>query len=210
MVYFIFLILTHSWSEQKEILKCEKELALQDLEIKYQEEAAHLEDEWNTPKVQQRYNKPSAKLIEMRQHASALIAVHNFEEANDLALAIQKQEVEETRQAAEKMTRDFIQAQETLKKRFKADSETLAESFDSKANGIIASEIADLRPFEQRIDNMRRMKINQEIAQKRNAREKPVMKQSVPIQCNSPPISLNAKLKLPPLRPSRLSTATKV
>ena len=50
----------------------DKDLQNEDLELRYQEESIKLNEEWNSEKMQNRYNKPSPMLIQMRHKINIL------------------------------------------------------------------------------------------------------------------------------------------
>ncbi|OHS95103.1 hypothetical protein TRFO_38676 [Tritrichomonas foetus] len=187
-------------------------MALEDLDLKNQEEIANLDEEWNSEKMQSRYNKPSPKLIELRQHARALLNARNFDEAQAIADQISKQEAYETKEAYVRMQREYRQAQEHLSNKYKNDRESLIDGFQSKMNGLLTAESNDLRPFEQRIENLHKVKKNMEITKKINAKnhinDKSQIKKS-PLAVRTPPLVLNAKLKLPPLKAAPTRQATR-
>ncbi|KAK8890578.1 hypothetical protein M9Y10_035355 [Tritrichomonas musculus] len=160
--------------------------------------------------MQSKYNKPSQKLIELRQRARALIAVHKFEEAQILAIQIEKQEAYETKEAASKMQREYKKAQDHLLNKYESDRKATYDSFDSKFNALTASETSDLHPFEQRIDNLTKIKKNMEIAKKINAKNcsnDSNQPKKTPIATKTPPISMSGKLKLPPLKAPQTKTS---
>lgn len=153
--------------------------------------------------MQAKYNKPSPKLLELRQNARALIAAHKFEEAQELAQQIAEQEAYETNQAVARMQREYQKAQEHLSQKYDTDRKAMYDSFESKLNGIIASEASDLHPFEQRIGNLQRMKKNIEISKKMNTKSclnVSNQQKKSPVSVKTPPLSMSAKLKLPPLK----------
>lgn len=151
--------------------------------------------------MQQRFNKPSAKLIELRQNAHALLAAHQFEDAEYVACQIEKLEEYETSEAAYKMQKEYKRAHETLQNKFESDKQAMKDSYETKMNGILASEASDLHPYEQRIDNLNKMKNNLQIEMKINAKNrKKEEEKKVPIIVKAPSLSPNAKLKLPPLK----------
>jgi hypothetical protein len=190
------------WRQQKNILEAERELAAEELELKWGSQRTELEEEWNSERVRSRFANPSSKLIASRQRVKALMNVHAFEEAQIAAVEVQKLEDEETTEAGIKMNHEYKQAHERLQERFTIEENAVSEVFESKLNGIRAAEMNDLRSVLQRIENLKRVKENQELSLKRNARNEmngPV-KKAVPTGIKSRPISMNGKLKLPKLK----------
>ena len=202
-IYIFICKLTCSWKEKRGSLEVERDLALENLDLKSQEDMLALEEKWSSEKMQAKYNKPSQKLIELRQEARALIAAHKFEEAQILAEQIEKQEAHETKEAGAKMQREYRQAQENLLQKYESEKKAIYDSFEAKLNGLSASETSDLHPFEQRIDNLQKIKKHMEIAKKfssKNCLNETSQQKKVPIAAKTPPISMSAKLKLPPLK----------
>ena len=67
------------WRRQKDVVQAECEVALGELDLKFEENKQNLEIEWESEKVQSRFNKPSSHLIELRQHARMLLKAHKLQ-----------------------------------------------------------------------------------------------------------------------------------
>lgn len=188
------------WENQKAILDTEKELSLEDLEMRYQEEAAKLDEEWNSEHMQSKFNKPSAKLLEMRHNARLLLNAHRFEEAALVADEIEAREAMETEEAALRMRQEYTQANDRLRQKFEADRQVLLDTFQVKRNGIVRAEEANLRPLSQRIEKYQKMKTESEHAARRNrtALARPATARKM-VSTRHAPILIEEKLKLPPL-----------
>ena len=192
----------NNWENQKSIMQVDKQLQNEDLELRYQEEAIKLDEEWNSEKMQQKFNKPSPQLIEMRHNARSLLATHRFEEAAQVAEEIAKREAFETEEAARRMSQAYQAATTRLREKFELERETMDDQFRTKYSALLRAEETNLRPLSQRIEKYKNLKEDAEMAQKRSkssygrpkSTRKPVL-----VTSKHPPIVLDAKLKLPPL-----------
>ena len=191
-----------SWENQKTIMLVDKDLQNEDLELRYQEESIKLNEEWNSEKMQNRYNKPSPMLIQMRHNARSLLQAHRFEEAAAVAEDIQKREARETEEAANRMSHGYQAAIIRLRDKFESERETMDDSFRVKYSALLRAEETNLKPIQQRICQYKTMKEDYEIANRRSktsyGRPKSHRK-PLPISSKHPPIIIDAKLKLPPL-----------
>ena len=197
-----------TWKKRKHILEVEKDVALKGLEAQFEEKVADLDEEWNSEKKRDKYNKPSLELMSMRQQALAYMRMRQFHDAQAIADLIAKRERQETREASKRMNRDYKAAQERLQAKMEADRATLAENYDSRMSGIITAEKQDLRPYEQRIQNLK--KSRKEALRRSQPIKEGIMERKVPVMTNTGPIVLHAKLRLPPLRLSGTGRRTRM
>ena len=192
----------NNWENQKSIMQVDKELQNEDLELRFQEESIKLDEEWNSEKMQQKFNKPSPTLIEMRHNARSLLATHRFEEAAQVAEQIAKREAVETEEAARRMAQAYQAATARLREKFESEKVAMDDQFRTKYSALLRAEETNLRPLSQRIEKYRNIKEDHEMAQKRSktsygrpkSTRKPVL-----VTSKHQPIILDAKLKLPPL-----------
>lgn len=192
----------NNWENQKSIMQVDKQLQDEDLELRYQEESVKLDDEWNSEKMQQKFNKPSPMLIELRQQARSLLAAHRFDEAAQVAEEIAKKEAEETEEAARRMSQAYQAAVIRLREKFDQEKEAIDVQYQTKYSALIKAEEASLRPVSQRIDKYKNIKEDHEMAARRSktsyGRPKTTRKPVV-VKSKHAPIVFDAKLKLPPL-----------
>jgi len=195
------------WNEQKTVLEAEKDVLIAEIDLKHEEAMTDLEIEWNSDKLQQRYNKPSAKLIGMRQMVKAQLEGHRFEDAALLADRLAEAEEQESSAASFKMFLDFKNAQEQLTKKYQHDKDLLEMSYDSKMNGIIALEIESVRPLKTRLESLKKMHTATEREVRKRSTERCITpeKKGPPSSAKLSSFSLNSKLKLPPLIPTTSS-----
>jgi hypothetical protein len=202
--FVCFLIL--SWEKQKFVVDVDRQLALDDLMLKFEGEAMELDEEWNSERMQARYNKPSPKLMGLRKHCHDLLVARRFQEANELALSIQDCEVAEGMEAGERMNHDYKQAHERLEERFKAEQSTANEVFESKMNAVLIKQGKELRPIETRLANFEKARAIAELNARQLAREKGgEQEKQVPVVRQNPQTRFAGKLRLPPLRPIKSS-----
>lgn len=139
------------WANQKAILNSEKEVRLQEIELRYQDELENLEMLWNSEKKRAQFNKPSAQLIVLRQSVQTNLAAKRFQEAAQLASKAERLDKTETELAAQRMRQAYSAAAERLKQKFENERQALFQSFEAKRISLAAQEEADLRPIENRI-----------------------------------------------------------
>lgn len=181
-------------------MEAERDISIQELSIKYEEAASKLDEEWQQESMQNRFNKPSPALISMRQHVKALMTAHLFHDAQELANAMTRQEEAEARVAGEKMAAAYKAAHVRLRKKYEAAMQTVYLSADSKRNAALAAEESDLHPIQQRLESLRKMKDNAELARRARSRTKrATVRKSAPV-VRTKQLRLNAKLVLPPLK----------
>ena len=209
------------WENQKNILNSEKEVKLQEIELKYQDELDNLEMLWNSDKKRLQFNKPSAQLITLRQSVQANLAAKRFQEAAQLATRAEKLDKAETEHAAQRMRQAYSDAAYRLKQKYESERKALYQQFESKKSALIAQEEADLRPAENRIQKYNNSNNQQDLtssttqdtstaAARRSisvmstasaANYGPIIKKPV-IKAPKVPTQANAKLKLPLLKPN--------
>lgn len=186
-----------NWQKKKNALKIEEQLALENLDLRLQDELEKLEEDWNSERMQTQFNKPSPKLIAMRQHAIKMISAHEFEEAKLLAIQIQKQEDAETNEASVRMNLAYRTSRQKLVTRFENEKESVKLQFESKFYALEHTENEDLHGYKKRIQSLQKSKETAELH--KDKKEDIGIQKKIPIFTSAPPITLNAKLKLPPL-----------
>jgi hypothetical protein len=188
------------YRNHKTILEAERQLALSNLDMRFEEELDILENEWNSEQTKAKYNKVPPSLITMRQQVQAMMTAHHFEEARELALDIEKAEREEVKRATKRMNREYELAQMNLKSKFLAERQVLEDSYDLKLLTLKKGKAIALRPFEQTISKLEKQK-EKRVAKLRDGPLKPLKK--VPVKMASRgQLSLTGKLRLPAVRAS--------
>lgn len=95
--------------KEQELLDKQR-LSRRKLKAKHQRELDNLDKQWNSIQTRKNYNKPSAKLIEMKKQYDAMLAAGNpneSEEANKLNQEINRLRQIETGEAHQRMQRDY-------------------------------------------------------------------------------------------------------
>ena len=188
------------WKRQMEVLQAEKKVALQNLEAQYEEKAAQLEEEWHSEKMHEKYSRPSAQLMTMRGQVQAYLKSHQFGDAQAVADLVERQEKQEIQDATNRMRKDYLAAHERLQKKMMADRAAVEDNYDAKMNGIITAKNQELRPYEQRMENLKRTK--KEVTRRSHPGRDTSMERRMPITTKTGPIIIHARLNLPPLRQS--------
>ena len=197
------------WSRKKEQLEAQRQLALEELQLKYNNAMEELSDEWCSEKMQTKYNKPSPKLIDLRQTAQRLINVHRFEEAARIAAEIEAQEEAESQAAHQRMEADYKHAIQHLNEKYEQDKKTVELTYQSKLTNMEASRDKSLIPAQNRaarvqhekdlIEQKKKLSERQERAAEITRRSQEARKQPLPrLQCQS--VMANKKLALKPLK----------
>lgn len=188
-------------------LESEKEVALSEIDVKMDDSLALLEEEWSSEKMQSKFNKPSPKLIEMRQTAQRLIGAHRFEEGAALAERIATLEDQESQEAAEKMNSAYQVACERVVKKYSAEKVTVEGSFNDKKASMEGIYQKQLIPLNNKLKTLQHEKEQKQMEIKRNEREeraasvarRPETRQST-TKMSGEPIAINKRLSLPPLK----------
>lgn len=190
------------WNKQKEILACQKDVELQELDLKFTEQFHFLQAEWDSEKAANKYNKPSAHLISLRQQAKIFLEAHQFKDADDFAHKIREQEELETKEAIMRMRSAFAQANDKLCEKIEKDRQSIEDSFSKKMESLIKAENSNLYPVKNRIANLTKLKHDFIIAQKHKKPTNTTKTRSQPLHTNYGPIVITSKLKLPPISQS--------
>jgi hypothetical protein len=154
---------------------------------------------WTTEKIKSRYNKPSAKLIELRRAARALLRCHRFEESTRIADEIEALGKSEAKEAARRMATGYRHAVDQLSEKFENDLDTLQSMFKTRKNQIERSRDARMMPVTRKVNKYSQKKEALGEQQKRKPKlrlassPKPTGRQTT-IEAKS------AKLQLPPIR----------
>lgn len=190
-----------------ESIDAEKQLAVEEINIKTEAQLEKVDEEWNSDKMQTKFNKPSPKLIEMRQMAQRLLTAQRFEEGAAMAEMIQKQEEMESEQAAEKMNAAYQAAVDRVMKKSAADVTTVEGMFNDKKTNAEGQYKKSLLPLQNKLQSLQYEKENKKMEIKKNERElKAAMVARRPESRNSTmkmsggPISITKRLSLPPLK----------
>ena len=133
-------------------------MQLTDLMINKDQALSDLDNEWQSPKKQQLYSKPSPALLNMRHMAKKMIRTQQFEEVKKLARLIEEKEKQEVDEAAKRMNEDYHIADQRLNEHFDHEQHIIESMHEMKMHSIIRSREQNLRPLYQRIENLQKMK----------------------------------------------------
>lgn len=164
-----FSKLTHSWKSQEYSAQKEFEMQITDLMINKDQALSDLDNEWQSPKKQQLYSKPSPALLNMRHMAKKMIRTQQFEEVKKLARLIEDKEKQEIVEAAKRMDEDYHIADQRLNEQYDHEQKIIESMYDMKLHNIARSREQNLRPLYQRIENLQKMKDQASKAQKKAA-----------------------------------------
>lgn len=192
------------WKTLKENLEQDKKNAIDELRERYKKEMDKLDDFWSSDKAQNKYNKPSTRLLNLRQLVKSQMEGHCFEDAILIANQMNELEQEETNSAAFKMQLDYEHAVIQKTKKFQSEKEALEMTYEFKLNVIISSENDNIQPIISRLEMLKKMKTRAESDMKRVVRKK-TPKNAPPTILNAAKLALNSKLSLPPLKKNTVS-----
>ena len=204
------------WANKLAQLEAEKEIAMDELAMKYQQERERIDKEWGSDKMKSKYSRPSAKLIEMRTTAKRMLQVKRFEEAAMLSEQITAREAEEANDGAHRMRVAYKAVIANLDKKFANDKDSLDATYKMKKHQLERSRDRELMPYNRRVTNYtakiesaeetaKRAQLNRTYRAAETPQPKFVIRPDTVIG------SRTAKLKLPTLKPaprSRLGSNT--
>jgi hypothetical protein len=194
----------NDWEAQKRLLEEERELAIEGLDLKYENEGYKLDCDWDSDQMRAKYNKPSAALIEMRHHARLLLSAHRFEEAALLNLDIERKEREETDEATRQMELGYHLANERLQHELQIERKSLIENYDMKLRGLRRAEETNLRGLRQRIEKFEKMREGRQSSVRRDrdrggSRFEVKRERVLSGGRELKPVCIGARLDLPPI-----------
>lgn len=208
------------WQTQKAIFVSEKELKLQEVELRHQDELKNLEELWQSDKMREQFSKPSAQLIALRQNIQKHLQVKEFEKAAQLANEAEQMDRYETQQAVQRMKAAYNDAIEKLEQKFKSEKEAVLQQFEAKQCSLTSKQGNDVKPLENRLHKYAVMEsnlLNQQQPLNQTRKSYASMQSKIPksamhirssgsilkrplITAPKMPANTNAKLKLPPLK----------
>jgi hypothetical protein len=195
-----------SWQNRLAQLDTEEELALQELELKWEEARAALEEEWNSDKIKARFNKPSPTLIDLRRTARRLLSVHRFEDSLVIAEEISALEAWEGEEATRRMALAYTVAVDRLDKKFYNDKETLETTFMTRRSQIERTRDATMLPLARKVDKYQK---KDEIINEKRRRNQAAKSGLSPKRVIPPDVTIaskGAKLRLPDVKAAKRSS----
>lgn len=198
-----------SYNEKIREVEEEENQAMNDLEEKFQYEAQELDNDWNSEHMQNKFNKPSAKLIDLRNEAKVNLKAHRFQEAILIANEIAALEEQESGEAGKRMADAYNAAAQRLQNKYEADKTVLNDTFAAKKRKLQVEQEQSERPFltqmEKYSSQISQIEREKELEKRRSKREETIKKGQQTRNANKPqltniaPIQIDGKLKLPPL-----------
>jgi hypothetical protein len=152
------LLLTRSWNEQEERWSRETDALVGDLDARYAAASGGLDAEWQTEQRRQRYTKPSNRLLNLKVMLKGMLKARRFRDVDALGRIIDLEEQRENAEAAVKMQHDFGVADARLGDLSEMELVGIDGKADSLMSGLVRAKERDLRPYYQRLDNLRRVR----------------------------------------------------
>lgn len=193
------------WDSQMKIFEQEYVESLSALERRHAKEVEELNSEWISEKMKDKFNRPSPKLVELRNMAQRLISAHRFDEAAVLAMEISKKEHEESLEAAEKMRHSYLNAVDKLRQKLESDKVNLSHLHETKKAALENERQKNLLPLKNRVFHLQAQASDACESQKRAERaillkSRQVKTRQTPIKKTAPSAFEHRKLQLPPLK----------
>jgi hypothetical protein len=189
------------WRTKRAEVESLHTLSLKKLNMEHEISELEFNEKWSSPSTQTRFNKPSPKLIAMRQHAHALLIARDFDGASSLAGLIRKIEDDEATEASNRMLQEYKLAHDRLDERFDIERRGISRAYEAKLSTVVVVEAREVQGLEKRIRYLTRAKEFADIETKRLIRRvqsAPVKR--MPVAGPAEPIIPLARLALAPLR----------
>jgi hypothetical protein len=192
-----------NWCNQLAQLDMEEELALRELQMKWEDARDSLDLQWKSEHAKSQYDKPSGRLIELRRLARKLLAAHRFEESAVIAGEIESLEKSDAADACRRMNAAYENAVRRIDGQFKNDRDTIITMFLTRRNHIERSRDARMMPVTRKVEKYTQKKEALEDQQKR----KPTKRAATGLATNRQAAKLrqttiaanSTKLELPPV-----------
>ncbi|EAY14165.1 hypothetical protein TVAG_372980 [Trichomonas vaginalis G3] len=202
----------NKFKAQEEEINAEKEKSMIQLDDDFQIEAEYLDKEWQEERTQNRFNKPSAHLINLRNEAKVNLKAHRFEEAALIAQEVAKLEEQEAGEAGQRMAQAYNNAANKLRAKYENEFKVMDDTFEMKKRKIAVDRERAERPLLSIMEklNAQIKQSEQESIEEQKRIEKEsnafnaLLNKKIP-QCK--PIKIEGKLKLPPLQSFNRSRA---
>ena len=146
------------WKTQENMIEKELEMAFQDLINQKEQAISQLDSEWQSPKKQQHYSKPSPQLLNLREMAKKMIKSKRFEDVTKISKMISEKEKIEILEKTERMKNDYLIADQRIQEKFESEKLVLIRIKESKLNSVIRTKDNNLRPLKQRLENLQKSK----------------------------------------------------
>jgi hypothetical protein len=150
--------LTHSWAGREEEIAKSTDAIILNLDERYTAAASKLDAEWQAPEKQQPYTKPSNKLLNLRVMLKGMLKARRFNDVDIIGRLIEDQQQRESLEANVKMQHDFEIADQRLLALSETERIGIEGKGDSLMHALLRSKELDLRPYYQRLDNLKRIR----------------------------------------------------
>ena len=146
------------WNAQQTMIDKELEMSLQELEVQRSLAIQKLDEEWQSQKKMQLYSKPSPALLNLRDQVKKMIKAKKFEDVKALSKIITDKEQAEAAAATKRMNADYRAADQHIQEKFDHEKTVLYANHETKTNNIKRSKERNLRPLNQRLENLTKQK----------------------------------------------------
>jgi hypothetical protein len=195
-----------AWRSKISQIRAEKEVALNDLDLKYRDARKELDKTWRSKAIAAKFNKPSLRLMELRLSAQRTLTAHRFEEAKKIAAEAKRREAFEAQEAGRQRDSAYRQAVRQLEAKFEKVRNVLEHQFELKESHIEKCRQRSLLPLTKVVEKFTNKKSALVEAEKTNSsqkRKKELLRTMPPRTDIRPYTTLgrqNATLKLPPVK----------
>lgn len=193
-----------AWNARLSAANSEYELALNDLNRRYQEEKKMLYKKWHSKSSTLKYRKPSSSLNNMKYVAKKMLNTHRFEEAASLTKSIARSENHESAEALRRMENDYNSALSLLERKYENERLALKTQFDSRQSMLAKREKVEMTPLDRTVEKFVNQKEQLSDSRKRNPDNSKgsfyfnKKKKNVVVKSNRlpPNLTINSSLKL--------------
>jgi hypothetical protein len=126
----------HAWRTKLARLDAEEEIAVHDVERRWDCAERALAAEWRSEKIRSRFDKPSSLLIALRADARRHLLAHRFNEAAQISSQAVALEEAEAHAASERMRLSYGAARARLDAKFRKEMEIMNAGFLAKRSHL--------------------------------------------------------------------------
>ena len=109
------------WAQQEKEFLEQNDKFLEDLQEKHKKELEEFSEKWRDPNYLRQFNKPSSKLLQLREMEKARAISRLYQQAKDIKIVADKLQQEETQRAQAKIARQMQIDKQKLLERQKND-----------------------------------------------------------------------------------------
>ena len=137
-------------------LKTQHDKNLSRLQQTQKEEMQTLERNWNDPNYLRKYEKPSAKLLQLSNVEHSLVSAGEFEKADEIKNEIDKLEVIESQEAQERAEKEMLSQQKKIMAKHDRENQLLEEQLQKEIEKVTIIADNKTRTIEDRKERVQK------------------------------------------------------